>query len=635
MAVVVFHFKPDWLPGGFAGVDVFFVISGFLMTSIIFNGLEKNNFNLFEFYSARANRIIPVIVAACAVLAVFGWFYLLPSDYQYLAKQIQKSLFFNSNLFFAHEGNYFDVHSQSKWLLHTWSLSVEWQFYIFFPIFLLLLKRFISLSRLKVWVLGLFLLSFSYSVYLSHRDSQLAYFVLSSRAWEMLLGGLAFLYPVAIQRLKYRVVTQILGLVLIIASYFLISEKTVWPGYMALIPVFGAYLIIISQFENNRLLNNPIFNKLGAWSYSIYVWHWPVLVMGLYFAIEDWWMYGIPLAILLGFLSYHYIEKIKLPKFNSWHDIYKVKPLYGLLCMALLALLIRHSNGLDFESYGRSAAVSAQTKFIDYYKKQHANLKETYWLKCNSYNALTDHKTEEVDSECISKKGEGGVFLWGDSHAEALSFGLRNQLKQANIPFYQKTSAGCRPSIHGQTSLTGLIAQACLSSNKVALANIQKLKPTIVVIAQAYEHDLTDWVEINQTLTQAGVKNVVLVGPVSQWYPSLPQIMIKPEHWKSTAEFVSDQGLDMSIMQLEKKLRQNLMHNPDHQIHYISLIDELCQKDPVTALYQCRVRAPNTEKLLQVDYGHLSDVGSTFVVDTIILKRLMALYANKSELVGD
>ena len=129
IAVILFHFNPAWVPGGFSGVDVFFVISGFLMTGIIFRGLENNNFSLFEYYASRANRIIPALAVLCMILLVFGWFYLIPSDYKALGKHVERSMLFISNFAYLKETGYFDSSSYEKWLLHTWSLSVEWQFY--------------------------------------------------------------------------------------------------------------------------------------------------------------------------------------------------------------------------------------------------------------------------------------------------------------------------------------------------------------------------------------------------------------------------------------------------------------------------------------------------------------------------
>lgn len=202
-----------------------------------------------------------------------------PSDYRDLGRQVEKSSLFISNLLFAKGGGYFDTAEHTKWLLHTWSLSVEWQFYIFFPILIVILKKYFSFTNLKRVVIGLFLASFIYCIYATYKDSKTAYFLLTSRAWEMLLGGLAFLYPWSVKSKIKQITIQSLGIVLIVASYFLMSKDTLWPGYMAIIPVFGAYLIIVSNFQNNFIINNIVFNYVGKWSYSIYVWHWPLVVL--------------------------------------------------------------------------------------------------------------------------------------------------------------------------------------------------------------------------------------------------------------------------------------------------------------------------------------------------------------------
>ena len=403
LAVVIFHFNPQWLPGGFAGVDVFFVISGFLMTSIIFSGVEKNTFNLFKFYNARANRIVPVLAAMSAVLLVFGWFYLIPTDYRDLGRQVEKSSLFISNLLFAKGGGYFDTAEHTKWLLHTWSLSVEWQFYIFFPIIIIFLKKYLSFSNLKRVVLGLFLASFIYCIYATYKDSKTAYFLLTSRAWEMLLGGLAFLYPWSLKNKSHQIVTQGLGIILIIASYFSISKDTPWPGYMALIPVLGAYLIVVANYQKNFLVNNPVSNYIGKWSYSICVWHWPLVVLGFYFAFENWWIYGIPLSILLGFLSYQFIEKINFQRYSSWKEIYKVKPFYIFLIILACGYAVKETDGMKFH-YSKEVIVALE------------ELDGTNPYKCDS--GLRNRDVEECK---IGNQDNIKAIVIGDSHADSLT----------------------------------------------------------------------------------------------------------------------------------------------------------------------------------------------------------------------
>lgn len=425
LAVVIFHFNPQWLPGGFAGVDVFFVISGFLMTSIIFSGVEKKTFNLFKFYNARANRIIPALATMSAVLLVFGWFYLIPNDYRDLGRQVEKSSLFISNLLFAKGGGYFDTAEHTKWLLHTWSLSVEWQFYIFFPILIVILKKYFSFINLKRVVLGLFLASFIYCVYATYKDSKTAYFLLTSRAWEMLLGGLAFLYPWSLQKKIKQVTIQLLGIVLIIASYFLISKDTLWPGYMALIPVFGAYLIVVANYQHNFLINNPFSNYIGKWSYSIYVWHWPLVVLGFYFALENWWIYGIPLSILLGFLSYQFIEKIKFPRFLLWKEIYKIKPFYIFLVILVCGYTIKKTNGLEFRVSKEIITISNEPN--NYYKE-----------RCDS--VFISNKFEKC---VIGNKNNIKAIILGDSHADAITSSITSILDLNKEGIIYAARSGC------------------------------------------------------------------------------------------------------------------------------------------------------------------------------------------------
>ncbi len=312
IAVVLFHFNPVWVPGGFAGVDVFFVISGFLMTGIIFRGLENDNFNLFKFYVARANRIIPALAVLCLSLLVFGWFYLTPMDFKALGKHVLGSISFLSNIIYWNEVGYFDIESQRKWLLHTWSLSVEWQFYIIYPIVIVVLKRFLSLGNLKRLILVGTVLGFCFSVIATIKWPTPAYYLLPTRAWEMMIGGVAFLYPWSISENKKKII-ETFGLILVLASYFFVSNGVAWPGYLALLPVVGAYLMIVANRQSSLITNNVIFQSLGKWSYSIYLWHWPIVALGHNFEFSGWGFYAValPLSILLGAISFFAFEPIK------------------------------------------------------------------------------------------------------------------------------------------------------------------------------------------------------------------------------------------------------------------------------------------------------------------------------------
>lgn len=270
IGVIVFHFNSSWLPGGFAGVDIFFVLSGYLMTSIIFRGLETEKFSLTKFLISRVNRIVPALTFLCIVLLLVGWFSLNPMDFKPLGMQVLSSVTFVSNIVYWMDSGYFHASSKEKWLLHTWSLSVEWQFYLIYPIVILICSRVLSLNITKKLIVVGTLLSFIFSVYFSHNSPQAAYYLLPSRVWEMLIGGVVYLFPINIPKNIRRYATNA-GLVSIVFSYATFSSRLVWPGEYALIPVLGTCLILYAKDNTYKPFRNIVISSIGRWSYSIYV----------------------------------------------------------------------------------------------------------------------------------------------------------------------------------------------------------------------------------------------------------------------------------------------------------------------------------------------------------------------------
>ncbi|MCV5751600.1 acyltransferase [Escherichia coli] len=615
MAVVLFHFNPSMLPGGFIGVDVFFVISGFLMTSIIVGGINNNSFNIAKFYCARANRIIPALSVLCITLLIFGWFNLTPSDYKMLAKHAASSVAFISNIIYMGETGYFDASSHEKWLLHTWSLSVEWQFYIFYPLLIILLKRFISLESIKKTMILAFIVSLSIAIYSSLNHSTIGYYFLPMRAWEMILGGIAYLYPLKATDKKKTLICYT-GMIAVILSCFVFSGETVWPGYYTLLPVGGAYLIILANIDKNPITNNVVSQYLGKWSYSIYLWHWPIVVYLYVNQLSQYYIYGIAISILLGCISYLLVERLSFSSVTKLTKFYRVKPIYIGAIAFIPAFVVLNSNGADYSfRYGASSETMA---FLNEYETKHYYLSDAYWLKCNTYGALTKDKKMDVAPECITKNGDGGVFLWGDSHAEAWSLGVRTLLN-GRFPFYQKTSAGCYPSLKASTVQTGDFKLACDNSNKVALESIAKIKPTVVIIAQHDHHELTDWKEIVSTLKNYGVKNVIIMGPLPQWDPSLPKIIIKSKHWKKNQDYITDEGLNAEPFKTNSYMKEVAKNDG---FIYISVTDTICHT--TDGVNYCLARLPNGE-LSAVDYGHLTKDASILFAKNLISPILIPL----------
>ncbi|MEL0660701.1 acyltransferase family protein [Psychromonas arctica] len=426
IAVVIFHFNADWLPGGFAGVDVFFVISGFLMTGIIFRGIEHKNFSLFKFYISRANRIIPALAFLCFVLLIFGWFYLTPIDYKALGKHIVSSLGFFSNIVYWRESGYFDASSHGKWLIHTWSLSTEWQFYIIYPVVLVIMQKFISIELLKRTVLIGTILGLVFCSIATYKWPDPSYYLLPTRVWEMTIGGLAYLYPFSLKE-RNKKLFEAIGLFLIIFSYISFSDKNFWPGYLSIFPVIGTFCIIQAQRKVSFVTGNFIFQKLGTCSYSIYLWHWPITVAIYTFSLDGIYVFlGLALSILLGSLSYRYIEKFKFKNdFIKISSYLRSKPILMVVGISFISGLIFISNGAIFrlsknlQEMNRSA-ISAVDDW-DYPK----------------YNL----KIEGIDVRFIKGTTKKNILFIGASHIEqTYPYSYSSQSKY-NI--YYVTKNGC------------------------------------------------------------------------------------------------------------------------------------------------------------------------------------------------
>jgi peptidoglycan/LPS O-acetylase OafA/YrhL len=321
VAVMLYHFGVSGPSGGFVGVDIFFVISGYLMTGLIISGLEQSDiekrFSLVDFYLARARRIVPALAVMCAILLTAGWFCLPAIEYRQLGQHVVAALAFISNIKFWREAGYFDVASHEKWLLHTWSLSVEWQFYLLLPLMLLVLWRFWPSRRAMTrWLLAGFVVSLALSMVFTALMPAASFYLLPSRAWEMLAGGLVYMLrgqrtPSATQARWL----ELAGFALMIGAMILTEPGAHWPGWLALVPVTGAALVLRAARTDSVLTGMPVAQWLGNASYSIYLWHWPVVVSLAYFgALRNHWAVaaGLLTSVMLGYASYAWLRLLCL-----------------------------------------------------------------------------------------------------------------------------------------------------------------------------------------------------------------------------------------------------------------------------------------------------------------------------------
>lgn len=459
IAVVVFHFNEQWLPGGFAGVDVFFVISGYLMTKIIISGIEKHNFSVVAFYLSRAKRIIPALAFLIFVLMIFGWFFLSMVDYSTLSKHSISSLGFFSNLYYLSESGYFDVSSNKKWLLHTWSLSVEWQFYIFYPLLLLLAVKIWSLTFAKWTVNLLCVVSFSYCVYLSYISPNSAFYILPTRAWEMMVGGIAFLYPLNISK-KTKNITEVLGVTMIILTCIFISEDLVWPGYLSLVPVIGTYLIIVST-NNSFLTNNVLMQHIGMYSYSIYLWHWPILLFLRYFGLVSnmHLILGMLTSIVVGYFSYSLIEKkSSFPiEPSNFLKILTFPPIIITFVLSLSCFVVYKFGGIPSRLDSRVVIAANES---------------------NNKANFQCQRSKKTDHCLIGNLNNIVAVVVGDSHAEAVFTAVAEAINLEDDGVVLITASAC-PFILGAKITT---RKHCFTSNQDTLEMIKNSYSELPVI---------------------------------------------------------------------------------------------------------------------------------------------------------
>ncbi|WP_321838072.1 acyltransferase family protein [Pseudomonas kulmbachensis] len=413
ISVVLFNFKIAGFEGGFAGVDIFFVISGFLMTGIIISGLQKQNFSLIGFYASRARRIVPALLALCAALLIFGFIYFPLDDYRELIRAIKSSLLFSSNFMFAKSGGYFDAPLHENWLLHTWSLSVEWQFYMLYPLLLMALCKLFGLHKTKTALVLLALGSLGASVYLTNTNPVFAFYMLPARAWELIVGGLVFLFPLQLSK-RVGSTLEGLGLSAIVLSIFCFSEQDLWPGYLALLPVIGTALVISANTQS-AFRNSKALQFSGAISYSVYLWHWPLVVFLYTCGLLNSWLHvlaAIALSFALGALSFYLIESKTKKITTPLRTIFKYASFVVLMggFAAITSSVVKDHPGVRFA-------------YVDLGQPEYTSSQYTQECASNPYNA----------ADCKLGSGKVSVILFGDSHAQSTSAAVQAENAQAAL----------------------------------------------------------------------------------------------------------------------------------------------------------------------------------------------------------
>ena len=602
LAVVAFHAFPQRLPGGFVGVDVFFVISGYLITGILARLIASDGPLFSEFYRRRIRRIFPALIVVMLGTLAIG-FVLLPAfDYRLLGKHIAAGAGFVSNLALWSETSYFDVDSATKPLLHLWSLGVEEQFYIGWPVLMLLFAR--RKWELLTSVLLIAAISLIASILMVARDPTAAFYSPFSRVWELLAGAALFAAEARGWRLSARAahVASLAGLALLGQAIILLAPQSPFPGVAAIAPVAGTTLMVAagpSAILNRSILALRPLVAVGLFSYPLYLWHWPLLT----FAYLHYHQAQAPgpvravivvASIALAWLTYRLIEQ---PAALRRHYT-TAKLVTAMLVTLALGLAIFFGDGLP----GRPAN-DARAQFIARFLKMHTReLGAAYREQCDFVKWGTLTTKERIDPRCFGGVVRPYVLLWGDSHAQALSLGLQATL--GSVPLQQIATSSCRPDDHFDKAYypNVTLKEACDRSNRLALRQIALRKPDLVVIALGGDHLAQDWPGLAAHLHRLGAHHVLLVGPLPQWQPSLP-LVITADNWPYHGERVSA-GLDRTVLAYDETLLVQSRGWTD--LAYVSLIAAACNRAGCVA----QVPGEPAGTLVTLDYGHLTPKGS-------------------------
>ena len=425
--VILFHAGFELFSGGFVGVDVFFVISGYLITTILIEDIENKQFSIVNFYERRARRILPALFLVMLVCIPFAWMWMLPSQMKDFSQSLVAVSLFASNILFWRESGYFAAVAEEKPLLHTWSLAVEEQYYVLFPIFLILAWRF-GKNRVFWMIVVMAAISLLLSEWSWRNTASANFYLAPTRAWELFAGSIAA-FIVQKQGVQKNNLLAIVGLAAIIFSVFFYDETTPIPSVYALVPVVGVVLLVLYADKETlvaKLLSTKGFVGIGLISYSAYLWHQPLFAFARIRLVEPSNYVMALLALLSVVLAYFSWKLIEAP-FRNKNAVSRFKilafSLSGLILFSTLGLY-GHLNGLRYKL----------ETFNDW--------KDTDECVYKSANSIVN-KRKKIIEQCLF--GKNDFILVGDSHAESLSKELRFVIEQNGGALLTLISNGCLP----------------------------------------------------------------------------------------------------------------------------------------------------------------------------------------------
>lgn len=591
-------------PGGYVGVDIFFVISGFLISKIIYRDINNQKYSIIDFYARRIKRIFPALFVIYIICLVMSVAFSVLDEAQQIRNAVVSSIFFISNVYFANHAGYFDNALQNNPLLHTWSLSIEEQFYVIFPLILLMLRRLSHRQRVSILVV-LTVVSIGYSYYITKASPDLSYYSIFTRAWELAIGSL-----LAITRFRrppdlVREILSISGFSAILTSILFYNSKTEFPGIAALLPTLGAAAIIYSGTEGktriSQLLSWQPIRFIGLISYSLYLWHWPLLVFGRQLGFQGHLSVFVifVLCFAISFVSWRFVEQpFRISSTRAQNKKFVLGGICTMVVTSTLALMSVPLNNLVIP-------VTAQGKMIAAFVN---NTPQAFMRQgtCFITSKESSFSAYRKDICLREEKDKPNALIIGDSHSAQFYEPFRRVFPEYNI--MQASASGCLPyfGTHGE--------QRCLELwDYITRKYLPEKKPEAIILIGRWTKESVIPVFATAKTLLKYTPHVYIIGPNPSYTVSLPKVLYRAAALNEPA--LVDSYIDYTPNDVDQAFRA---HDPHLDgVTFISYFSQMCP-------HRCPTFTSHKEPLL-LDDNHLSLSAGLDFVDVIRREKLVWL----------
>lgn len=609
--VLGYHVFPKSIKGGFIGVDIFFVISGYLISGIILNNLEKDTFTFSDFFKRRIRRIYPVLLSVLITSFVLGWFFLMPKEFYELNKHILGGVGFVANFTLWSDSGYFDSLPELKPLMHLWSLGVEEQFYLIWPLLLWTFWK----QKLRLLPIILFILvsSFLINVFFIKSKPETVFYFPITRFWELLVGSILAYYSqkkTFSLSIKTANLLSILGLLFIFIAAGKVNKHSSFPGWWAVLPTLGTAFLISSKnsWINSNVLSLKFLVWIGLISYPLYLWHWPIISFTYYTIGELPYKLDrigiIVFSFFVSWFSYRFIESpIRFGKSTKIvPSLLMTSILIGIISMAAFL-----QKGIPARMEKEMAALPKELQ--EMLDPNYGGYIAANWREHSCFLAKGED-AEQFKKDCMDVNRKPNLFIWGDSHAAALYSGFKLFQSKKDFGIAQYTASACPPILNWQ----GNINKHCSEINNFIFQKIQEAKPETVILHASWswnEYDAKAIVNTLDALKKIGIKRIIIMGQSPTWKEKVPSNIIS---FYKVFGRVPNSYTDFGLIEVNEAANSDKLLSDisaKYNVEFISIFKTLCSDRG------CLLSTGDIRNVSSLDQGHLSVSAAEFVIKEV------------------